>query len=370
MTSPSRTAQSQPAALVRRYRAPDLVAFTKQVLLRCGMSEEDAGIAATVLIDADLMGIDSHGIAHLATHRSYVPGLRAGTVNPRPAIRIVRETAATALVDGDGGSGLVVGYRAMQIAMRKAQETGSGTVAVTNSRHFGAAGYYALMAAQADLIGMAMTNSSPLVVPTFARKKMIGTNPIAFAAPAGREQPFLCDLATSTVAMGKLEIAEREGKAIPPGWGQDGEARPSTDIPTIRREGGLTPLGGTPVGSSHKGYALGLMVDLLCGVLSGVGFGLRLHTPVGQAGHFFAAWDVAAFRPLGEFKAMLDDLQRTFRTAEPAPGAERVLLPGQREFETRADREQHGVPLHISVIQDLERLAEELGLEAPQPLDA
>lgn len=352
---------------MRRYTAATLIEFTTQVLVRCGMGEEDARLGATVLVDADLMGIDSHGIAHLATHGSYVAGLRSGKINPRPQIRIVRETAATALVDGDGGFGPVVGYRSMEIAIRKAKEAGSGSVAVVNSRHFGAAGYYARMAAQADLIGLAMTNSGPWMVPTFAKRKMIGTNPIAVAAPAGTEQPFLCDMATSTVAMGKVEIAEREGKPVPAGWGLDSEGRPTTDIPTIRHKGGLTPLGGTPELSSYKGYALGLVVDLLCGILSGAGYSLLVSSDRG-VGHFFAAWDIAAFRPLDEFKAMLDAMQRTFRTAEPVEGATRVLLPGQHEFEARAERERDGIPLHPAVIRDLERLAAEFDLSPPQPI--
>jgi LDH2 family malate/lactate/ureidoglycolate dehydrogenase len=350
-----------------RYAAATLIDFTAQVLVHCGMTEEDARLSASVLVDADLMGVDSHGIAHLATHGSYVSGLRSGRINPRPQVRIVRESAATALVDGDGGFGPLVGYHAMQTAIRKAKEAGSGTVAVRNSRHFGAAGYYALMAARADLIGMAMTNSGPWMIPTFAKKRMIGTNPIAVAAPAGVEQPFLCDFATSTVAMGKVEIAERDGRPVPEGWGLDEEGRPTTDIDTIRHKGGLTPLGGTPSGSSYKGYALGMVVDLLCGILSGAGYSLIVSSSTG-VGHFFAAWDIAAFRPLDEFKAMMDEMQRTFRTAEPVDGADRVLLPGQREFETRAEREKLGIPLHPRIVEDLERLAVECGLEPPRPV--
>jgi LDH2 family malate/lactate/ureidoglycolate dehydrogenase len=348
-----------------RYKAETLIDFTAQVLMHCGMTEEGARTGATVLVDADLMGVDSHGIAHLATHGSYVSGLRTGRINPRPDIRIVRETASTALVDGDGGFGTLVGYHAMGIAIRKAKEAGSGTVTVHNSRHFGAAGYYALMAAKEDLIGMSMTNSGPWMIPTNAKKKMIGTNPIAVAAPAGSEQPFLIDMATSTVAMGKVEIAEREGKEVPEGWGLDSEGKPSTDIDTIRHRGGLTPLGGTAITSSYKGYALGVVVDILCGVLSGTGYSMIVGSATG-VGHFFSAWNIEAFRPLDEFKSMMDDMQRGFRTAEPAEGADRVLLPGQREFETRAERERLGVPLHIRVAQDLDKLAAEFGIPTPQ----
>lgn len=353
----------------QRFSAESLRAFTALALTRAGMDEAEARIGAEILIDADLMGIDSHGIAHLNTHRGYVPGLKVGTVNARPNIRALRETAATALLDGDGGFGLTVGHRAMRLAMAKARDAGCGMVTVTNSRHFGAAGYYALLATTEDMLGLAMTNAAPWMAPTFARKKMIGTNPIAFAAPAGSEQPFLCDLATTTVAMGKLEIAEREGKPIPAGWALDENAAPTTDIERVRRGGGgLTPLGSTAETSSYKGYALGQMVDILCGVLSGAGFSMILERGNSASGHFFGAWRVDAFRDVAEFKAMLDEMQRTFRTAEPAPGHERVLLPGQREFETRRDREANGIPLHESVVTSLEALAAEFGIVPPRPL--
>ncbi len=354
----------------QRFSAQALTEFTSTVLARYGLPHEDARIGASILIDADLMGIDSHGIAHLNTHRGYAPGLKAGMVNPTPNIRAVRETASTALVDGDRGFGLIVGYRAMRLAIEKARDAGSGLVSVTNSRHFGAAGYYALMAVPEDMIGIAMCNAGPWVVPTFGRKPMIGTNPIAFAAPAGNEQPFLMDMATSAVAMGKLEIAEREGKAIPDGWALDESGRPTVDIARVRRGGGgLMPLGSSPVTSSYKGYALGQMVDILCGVLSGIGFSMILDRPTSAAGQFFGAIRIDGFRDIDEFKAMMDDLQRTFRTAETVDGTDRVLLPGQREFETRTDRERNGIPLHRTVVESLESLALELGIEAPEPVD-
>lgn len=366
MTTPTGLPSAVADPSFKRYAADELVEFTTRVLVACGMAEDEARIGATVLIDADLMGIDSHGIAHLATHSGYVPGFRSGRVNPRPTIHPIRETAATALLDGDGGFGPLVGYRAMQLAIAKAKAVGSGSVAVVNSRHFGSAGYYALMAVPERCIGLALTNAGPWVVPAGAQKKMIGTNPIAVAAPAGAEQPFLMDMATSTVAMGKLEVAQREGKPIPEGWALDGQGLGTVDIPTVYREGGLTPLGSTLTTSSYKGYALGAMVDVFCGVLSGAGYSMLL--PRGTAGHFFAAWQVEAFVPLDEFTAMMDHMQRGFREAPPAPGVERVMLPGQREFETRRQRQTEGIPLHVSVVAGLEALAKELGLLPPAPL--
>jgi LDH2 family malate/lactate/ureidoglycolate dehydrogenase len=367
MTTPVEPQTSEAGAAHLHYTASELIDFTARVLAACGMPEADARRGAEVLVDADLMGIDSHGIAHLATHGGYVPGFRSGSVNPNPDIRAVRETPSTALLDADNGFGPLVGYRAMRLAIDKAKAVGSGTVVVTNSRHFGAAGYYAMMAVPENCIGMAMTNAGPWMAPAGARKKMIGTNPIAVAAPAGTEQPFLMDMATTTVAMGKLEIALREQKPIPEGWSLDGEGRPTTDISTVYREGGLTPLGSTPTTSSYKGYALGQMVDLFCGILSGVGYGVIL--PRGSAGHFFVAWQIEAFQSLSDFTTMMDSMQQAFRTAAPADGFDRVLLPGQREFETRREREAHGIPLHTSVFSALNILADEMGLARPAPLD-
>lgn len=350
----------------QRYAAEELIRFCAEVLQACGMAEEDARIGATVLVDADLMGIDSHGIAHLATHRGYCPGFRDGAVNAKAEMRIVRETPSTALFDAAGGFGPLAGYRAMRLAIEKAKAVGSGTVAVTNSRHYGAAGYYALMAAAENCVGLSMTNAGPWVAPAGGRKKMIGTNPIAVAAPAGQEQTFYMDMATSTVAMGKLEIALREGKPIPAGWALDGQGMPTVDIPTVYSEGGLTPLGSTLTTSSYKGYALGQMVDVFCGLLSGFGYTMAL--PRGGSGHFFAVWQVDAFLPLDDFIGMMDEMQRLFREAEPVAGVERVLLPGQREYETRAERTARGIPLHLSVYTSLETLAVEYNLTPPRPL--
>jgi L-2-hydroxycarboxylate dehydrogenase (NAD+) len=213
MTTPIHPQTSEASPAHKRFAAAELVEFTARVLVACGMPDEDARLGAGVLVDADLMGIDSHGIAHLATHNGYVPGFRSGHVNPTPEIRAVRETASTALLDADRGFGPLVGYRAMELAIRKAKEAGSGSVAVTNSRHFGAAGYYALMAVPQGCIGLALTNAGPWVTPAGGRAKMIGTNPIAVAAPAGREQPFLMDMATSTVAMSMRAASRRSAAA-------------------------------------------------------------------------------------------------------------------------------------------------------------
>ena len=339
--------------------------FTERLLEAQGLQPEDARTGADVLITADLMGIDSHGVAHLNTHRGYVPGFREGIINPRPDINAVHETPATALVDGDRGFGPVVARWATMLAIEKARAVGAGMVSVRNSRHFGAAGYYALMAARSDMIGISMCNAGPRVTPANARRRMLGTNPIAIAAPAGEELPFLLDMATSAVAHGKLEIAEREGRSIPAGWGVDENGVPSVDAHAISSMGGLVPLGSALETSSYKGYGLALVADIFCGVLSAAGYGLILDRSQSAASFFFGAIRVDGFRPLDEFKQMMDQMLRTFRTAEPVAGAERVLVPGLREFEEIERRRKDGIPIHESVYRDLVALGEEFGIKEP-----
>ena len=350
--------KGEDAVLVGHQALKVLVA---RIFERLGVAPEDARIAADVLVLADLRGVESHGVQNYMK-MIYVPGLTEGTINPRPNVRVVRETPATALVDGDRGLGHVVAYRAMELAIRKAGEVGVGFVTVTNSTHFGMAGYYAMMALQHDMVGIAMTNAPPRVLPTFGREVMLGTNPIAVAAPCGRERPFVFDAATSTVAAGKVYVAQRLGVPIPLGWATDEAGNPTGDAAEAARHLKLLPLGGTREQGSHKGYALALVVDILCGVLSGAGFSAALQRPV--AGHFFGALDVAAFRPVEEFKAMMDAMVRALHDTPPAPGHAGVLVPGDPEEETMAHRLREGIPLHRPVVEYLRSLARELGVEA------
>lgn len=361
----------QPEASDITYSYDHLQSFSQKIFLRIGCTEKHAELAATVLLSADLRGIDSHGIARLT---GYVRLWEAGRVNPTPDIKVVHETPSTAVVDGDGGLGLIVAPYAMQVAMKKAGQVGSGWVSVRHSNHFGIAGYHAMMALQEDMIGIAMTNASPLVAPTFARERMLGTNPIAVAIPAGNQPPFVADFATTTAANGKLEILQRKNGTAPPGWVQDKEGRPSTDAHELKKGGALLPLGGDREHGSHKGYCLGAIVDIFSAVFSGANYGpwvppfvsylpLKEDQVGAGLGHFFGAMRIDGFRPEKEFKENMDTWIERFRDTEPLPEEERVLVPGDPERETAAIRRKEGIPVVPSVVRDLKELAEKFGME-------
>lgn len=349
----------------RRYRAAALQDFVTDVLVKLGLNPDDARIGAWSLIHADLMGVDSHGVAHFADGKGYCLGLKQGIVNPKAKPQVVHETPSTALMDGDSGLGIVNASKAMTLAIEKAAKVGSGFVAVTNSRHFGMSAHYSLMAVEHDMIGIAMTNTVPSVVPTGGLERREGTNPIAVAAPAGEEPPFSLDIATSAVAAGKLELARIKGTDIPEGWAVDAGGNPTTDADIIRKGGMLLPLGSTPTLSSHKGYGLGVMVDVFTGILSGLGSCRMIDLNTWCMGHFVGAWRIDAFRPAAEFKRMMDEFIRDLRATMPAPGVERVLVPGEKEHYTRQEREAEGIPLHPKVVTPLMALADELGIPFP-----
>lgn len=347
-----------------------LYQFTHAVFIKMGCSLEDATIATTVLIAADLRGIDSHGVARLS---GYIRLWEAGRINTKPNIKVVYETPSTAVVDGDAGLGLVVAPFAMQVAISKATLVGTGWVSVKNSNHFGIAGVHAQMALKEDMIGMAMTNASALVAPTFSIERMLGTNPIAVAIPANEQPAFVADFATTTAANGKLEILQRKNADTPLGWVQDKEGNESTDANILKKQGALLPLGSDREHGSHKGYALGSIVDIFSGVLSGASYGpwappFPAYVPMpenqpGQGlGHFFGAMRVDAFRPAEEFKQHMDNWITRFRSAVPAPGHEKVLIPGDPEREMEALRIREGVPLVEAVEKDLQIIAKNFGI--------
>jgi L-2-hydroxycarboxylate dehydrogenase (NAD+) len=345
--------------------------FTNEVFLKIGCSSSDAKLAADVLVSADLRGIDSHGVARLI---GYVRLWDAERINPTPNIKIVHETPSTAVVDGDAGLGLVVAPKAMEIAINKAEAVGTGWVSVKNSNHYGIAGYHAMMALEKDMIGMSMTNASPLVSPTFSTERMLGTNPIAVAIPANKQPPFVADFSTTTAANGKLEILQRKGEEAPLGWIQDAEGMPSTNTEELKQGGALLPLGGDRVHSSHKGYCLGSIVDIFSAVLSGANYGpwappfvsfLPMpENPVGEGlGHFLGAMRIDGFRPADEFKENMDVWIERFRSAKTTSEAQSVLIPGDPEREVEIERRISGIPLNDKVVIDLQEVGKRFELK-------
>ncbi len=356
---------------MQNFSYDHLYRFTFEMLTKIGCTESDAKIATEVLLSADLRGVDSHGVARLS---GYVRLWEKGRINATPNVRVTYETPSTAVVDGDSGLGLVVAPFAMKVAIEKAKNVGTGWVSVKNSNHYGIAGYHAMMALEHDMIGISLTNASPLVSPTFSKERLLGTNPISVAIPAKEEPAFVADMATTTAANGKLEILQRKGLDTPTGWVQDRDGNPTTSANGVKDGGALLPLGGDREHGSHKGYALGAIVDIFSAVLSGANYGPwvppfvafldPLPNLVGEGiGHFFGAMRVDAFRPADEFKSHMDNWIRRFRSAEPTPGNTKVLIPGDPERELEAIRRIDGIPLLDPVVKDLTQLGERFGVK-------
>ena len=289
-----------PAARRTRFRADVLQAFVRDAMGAVGVSEDDAAIVADVLVASDLRGIESHGVARL--ERFYVDRLRDGLIDPRAQPVTIRETATSLAVDANNGLGHPAAVKTMRRTIRKALESGCSVATVRRSNHFGIAGYYAMMALEHDLVGIASTNAGKLAVPTFGRTAMLGTNPFAYAIPAQNGDAFVLDMATTGVTFGRLEVSERKGKPLKPGWAVDGEGRETLDPVVAKTVGALLPLGGYGVDNGgHKGYGLGALVDILCGVLSGGLFGAAADVPEtgmhgGIVGNFFGAFRIGALR--------------------------------------------------------------------------
>ncbi len=348
-----------------------LEGFCREVFRTLSLSEADATMAAEVLVAADARGIPSHGVARLPR---YVHGLEIGLMRPDATPETIRETPSSLLIDACGAMGAPVSVRTMRAVIAKAAESGAAFGCVRDSNHFGIAGYYAMMALQADMIGFAMTNTAALGVPTFGRVPRFGTNPMAFAAPAAEEGAFVLDMATTVVPRGKIEVYERRGKLLPEGWAVDEEGHPGTDPVLILQNltdqiGGILPLGGLgETFGGHKGYGLAVMVDILCGVLSGGAFGADIADARGSSArvsHFFGAIKIEAFREPHGFRQDMDRLLRSLRESPPAEGASRVYFAGLKEFEHEADSLRAGVPLTEKVYGQLVEVGNRLGVDAP-----
>jgi L-2-hydroxycarboxylate dehydrogenase (NAD+) len=346
--------------------------FVERVFVALGTPPDDARICAEVLVASDLQGIASHGVGRL---KVYYERIRAGVQQVRTHMEIVRETETTALVDGHHGMGAVIAYRSMRLAMDKARQYGLGAVAVRNSTHFGIAGYYSCMAAGEGMIGLALTNARPVIPPTFGAEPMLGTNPIAFAAPSDCGFPFSFDAATSTVSRGKIEVLARAEEPAPEGWVVDTTGASLTDSREIlgRLENGsamLLPLGGAgETTGGYKGYDLATMVEILCATLSG---GACMKDLLGRApdgsrrpymlGHFFLALDVAHFLPLDVSRRITGQIIRELQNARMAPGQERIYVAGEKEHERQQRVREWGVPLNRNLRRDLQTVRDGLGL--------
>lgn len=354
-----------------------LLDFVSRIFQNLSAPQEDADLAARVLLSADLRGIESHGLARLS---GYVRLWEKNRIRFSHTPQLIHETPSTATLDASEGLGLSVAPRAMDLAIQKARQAGTGWVSVCNSSHFGIAGYHAMLALPHDMIGIAMTNASPIVAPTFSRERLLGTNPIAIAIPAGEEFPFVADFATTTASNGKLEILQRKNRQAPTGWVQDKEGNPSRDAHELKHGGALLPLGSDRDGGSHKGYMLGSIVDIFSAIFSGANYGpwvppfpaylpMPEQMPGKGIGHFFGAIRIDAFRPASEFREHMDNWIRRFRQALPA-GEEKVLIPGDPERILEEIRLKGGIPVDDQVIRELEGLAESFSLRVPSPIPA
>jgi L-2-hydroxycarboxylate dehydrogenase (NAD+) len=337
-----------------------LVRFVQAAFEKLGVPSAEAQIGADALVAADLRGVDTHGVIRFSPQAWYVKWLSEGSMTARPNIRIVSESASTALIDGDRGMGMVIGHRAMELAVAKAKQSGIGMVGVRNSRHYGMSAYYAMQTLPHDMIGIAMTNASRQVVPTFGREARFGTNPMCFAVPADKELPFVLDMATTTAAAGKLELAARMEKAIPLGWALNENAQATDDPRVAQKARRLLPLGGSRESGSHKGYGLAIVVEILCGVLTGTL--TALNADQDPRGHFFGAIRIDAFRAVDEFKRDMDRLIQELKSTPPIAGQDRVYVAGEIEFETAEERSERGIPLLPSVLQGLRDVSEQLGV--------
>ncbi len=339
-------------------QADPLRRFCAAAFEYAGMPAEDADIAADTLVEADLRGVHSHGVWWTPT---YVRRLRQGGLNPSPDIKIIRETQAMVLLDADKSMGQIASVVAMRHAIQKAKSVGVGIAGVRNSNHFGAAAYYAQMATSQNLIGFASTDAEPIMGPPGGASAVVGNNPFAYAIPVAPDFAIVLDMAQSVVAWGKIFLAAQRNEKIPPTWALD-PAGAATDDPHAAMQGLLLPAGG------YKGYGLALVIEVLCGVLTGATFGLSVppmtdDTTAQDFGHFFMALDVDQFMPVDEFRRRMGILVAEHRAVPLAAGVDRVYLPGEIEHLKREERLKSGIPLETYVLAALAQLGQELELD-------
>ena len=347
--------------------------FMVDVFKGVGVPEADARICADVLITSDKRGIDSHGIGRLKP--IYYDRIKQGIQHPVTNFEVVRQGFTTAVVDGHDGMGQVIAKKAMGMAIEKANKYGMGMVAVRNSTHYGIAGYYALMAADAGMIGITGTNARPSIAPTFGVENMLGTNPLTFGMPTDEEFPFVLDCATSITQRGKIEVYERLGKKLPEGWviGVNGKAQTDSHqvlIDLVKGTSALVPLGGIGEDlAGYKGYGYATVVEILSAALQSGSFlkGLLGFSPDGKPqpyhlGHFFMAVDISEFTELAAFKKTTGDILRSLRASQKAPGEKRIYTAGEKEYLAWLDRKDRGVPVNKPLQENIRQLVKELNL--------
>jgi L-2-hydroxycarboxylate dehydrogenase (NAD+) len=349
----------------------ELERFMREGFISLGVPAEDAALCARVLIESDLRGVESHGIGRF---KMYVDRIHDGILYPVTKKTVVKETDNTAVIDGNHGMGHVIAHQAMEMAISKAKKSNVGIVAVRNSTHFGICGYYPSMAIEQNMAGLAFSNARPSTAPTFGVEPAIGTNPISFGAPSDEEYPFLLDIATSTIQRGKIEVYAREGKPTPKGLTIDINGNEPTDSRELLKTlvdgtASLLPLGGSGEElGGHKGYGLGMMVEILCASFAGGSFGKALSgfengkPAFHRLGHFFAAINIESFVSLEVFKKITGSILREVRSSAKAPGKDKIYIAGEKEFDMAKQVKAHGVPINEPLQKIMRGLSKDLGL--------
>ena len=341
------------------FQADSLRSFCEGIFISCGMVPEDASIVADGLVQSNLRGVDSHGVMRVGI---YAKRLKMGLVNPRPEVKIVRESAATLLVDGDNGMGQVVGVRALELGLDKVKQSGGVYVGVRRSNHYGAGAHYVKRAVEQDVVAFAYSNAPPTMAPWGGVDPYVGTNPYAFGVPAGGYPPIILDMATSIVARGKIILAAERGESIPEGWAIDKHGNQTTDAQEAL-QGSVLPFGGP------KGYALSLMIDIMAGALTGAGFGPRVNSLYDNfeepqnVGAFFQLIDISQFANPAAFKANIDRMIEEIKSSRRAPGTEKIFLPGEIEYRTEEQRLASGIPVEATTVAELREVGRTCGVD-------
>jgi LDH2 family malate/lactate/ureidoglycolate dehydrogenase len=341
------------------FRADSLRAFCEEVFLSCEMAREDASIVADSLVQANLRGVDSHGVARVGI---YVKRLKMGLVNPRPNVEIMHESPGALLVDGDNGMGQVVGVRALELGLDRVRESGGVSVGVRRSNHYGAGAYYVQRAVARDVVAFAYSNAPPTMAPWGGVDPYFGTNPYAYGVPAGEHRPIILDMATSIVARGKIILAAERDEPIPEGWAVDKQGNPTTDAREAL-EGSVLPFGGP------KGYAISLMIDIMAGALTGAGFGPRVNSLYDNfdepqnVGAFFQLIDIGHFIEPAAFKARVDRIIEEIKSSRKAAGTKEIFLPGEIEYRKEQQRRASGIPVGAETVAQLSEVGRTCGVD-------